>query len=1759
MNQPSNPFPGLRPFLTRERHLFFGRERQVAELVDRLGRTRFLAVVGTSGSGKSSLVRAGLLPELHGGNMVRAGTRWEVAVMRPGAGPMHNLARALLEGDLYDAEQPDASAALLATLNRSRFGLVEAVRQSEVEPGTNFLVIVDQFEEIFRFHSQTAPGDEHAVDFINLLLEATRQDAVPIFVVLTMRSDFLGDCAVFSGLAEAVNEGEYLIPRMDRDQCQLAIEGPARVGGAGMAPRLVQRLLNEIGDDPDQLPVLQHALMRTWDHWSGRTAAAAASARGGTPIDLEDYQEVGGMTEALSRHADEVYSGLPNDRQRRLAERLFRALTERGADARGVRRPVRLDRLAEIVDATSSEVIEVIEAFRAAGRTFLMPMEPAELRPETVVDISHESLMRVWQRLRAWVDEEAQSARIYRRLAETASLHAEGKAGLYRDPDLQIAWTWREKEEPTAAWAARYHDGFAAAMGFLQGSAEARRAEEAAREAARLRELEQAKALAEAERRRAEEQARSAKRLRVLVRALGLVTLVAIWATVIAIAKWGEAGENARAAQVKEQLARASEGRAKAATVKAQALQAEAARQGYVSVIGLAESQIENGRNQDARQTLLEDVPEHLRHWEYGHLMHRATARGVPLDTYPGWAWGPKFSPDGKLLTSRSGGELRTHDSETGALLYATNLVSRAGEPAEYAFAPEGRRMAVTSMGTTGPYAWIQDARTGALIKALDVPSPCASVAFSPDGRWLAVGGKEPDVLLYDSGSGAVVRRFSGHGDIVRQIAFTRDGLRLITVTGKWGVGDLNREARARVWEFSSGKLLQEFSGHADGIVSLALHPSEPWMVTGGWERTIRAWDLETGRERWNLPVSFGFVGSLKISPNGRLLFASGERTVDIYTLDDLRPFASIPFQSWFVTSLDLSPDGKRLATADTDNAVRIIDLSRIEDGLPLAAHRRAISALAASPDGQRVATGGWDGLVHLWEVRGWKLLRTLDAGRGVTTVEFSPEGTGLLTLGTQGKALLWNVESGQIEREYSSPSRTLLADAALAPDGHSLATLNGVGRVTLFDQRSGSVLWHRQAHPYLNDGSPALIAVSIRFSPDGRRLVTSGAADSTARVLDAATGQELGVLTNSASVRFACFTPDGASIMTSEGAAGAATVRFWDAATFALTRTLRAPEGVGTIDFSEDGRRFLTSEGPFDLQAKATPGRVWDTTTGRPLLVLGDTNSMARLIFLPRTSVVLGADTSGSVRFWNALPWRELPSPDTATNRMATRPDSRDIETNAFVDVFDLSLGQVAALKPASPSFTTAVQASIKPRDPSTSPLLLDLSRHYTGGLSLDLPRDRDPEMVESRLGGLLEGVQVVDGVRFDIRGLLVVTTNITLAAEPGALKASVTGVPVGRAFQRLHALQGLVSGSSSVVARYRVHYVDGSEASIPVNRPDDVDVITADGITTSAAWRGWAATDRFLRLYHQVWENPRPDAAVAHIDVEAAGGSDAVFFTVALTVETNSIVKIQRPSQSQRVALRQSAEFRVEIKSAMPVVYQWLHDGEAIPGATNDVLRLDPVAADHAGSYAVRMTVADGGDVAFTESAPATLEVESGSWLRGGVRMEFYADIPGRPVSNLVANAKFPNRPDSVKLLRSLEAPWNQGDNFGLRISGYLVPPITGEYVFYVASDDQSQLFLSPSEDPAAKELIAQEPIWQSPRAWIATRRRAGTPNISRPIRLESGRRYYIEGLMKEGIVGDHFAVAWQLPGQTPPRNGDPPIPGRYLEVSAAWFKAE
>jgi serine phosphatase RsbU (regulator of sigma subunit) len=434
-----NPYPGLRPFEANEAHLFFGRDQQISALVTRLERSQFVAVVGVSSSGKSSVVRAGLIPALLRGQIADWTSSWRVVITRPAGAPFANLAEKLREAGLDPAP-----------LQETSYGLIHTVRQ--LPKRKNLLLVVDQFEELFRYKEEEPATEEahrdrerlatEANDFVQVLLTATRQPS-PVYVVITMRSDYLGDCAEFRDFPEVLNESQYLLPRLTREQRRQAIEYP--LGEISISPALVQQMLNDVGEEPDQLPILQHALMRTWDIWH---RSDPDHKRG---IEVRDYKLSGGFQNALDKHANELLRSTRSN----FAATIFKRLTARGPNNRERRDPSRLSELWRLCGARNqeqaAEVTAVVNHYRKREASFLLPFS-GELRPDTYIDITHESLLRQWAMLRdRWLPEEAESAKTLLNLVTRAR---NWKIGL----DLGDARQWDEHRNPNSVWAEHYAD-----------------------------------------------------------------------------------------------------------------------------------------------------------------------------------------------------------------------------------------------------------------------------------------------------------------------------------------------------------------------------------------------------------------------------------------------------------------------------------------------------------------------------------------------------------------------------------------------------------------------------------------------------------------------------------------------------------------------------------------------------------------------------------------------------------------------------------------------------------------------------------------------------------------------------------------------------------------------------------------------------------------------------------------------------------------------------------------------------------------------------------------------------------------------------------------------------------------------------------------------------------------------------------------------------------------------------------------------------
>jgi len=917
---PDNPFPGLRPFKTTESHLFFGRRKQTDEALNNLLTHRFCAVTGASGSGKSSLIYCGIITAL-GNNSESVSGNWKIITTRPGNSPVTNLLHKVKE---ITGKDPGEDGTRVPDICR-------ILRESFQENDAKVLIIIDQFEEVFRFSGNEQPSAADAsFSFARLLTDLVLQDEFPIYLIITMRSDFIGECSRFLELTALINRSNYLVPRMTRDDFREVIEGPVKVVGASIEDSLVETMLHDLGDNPDQLPVLQHALMRTWSYWSLHNDLKK-------PIVVSDYEAIGRLEKALSEHANEAYDEL-NEREKEACEKIFRTLTERGTDNKGVRKPASVNKLAEICLLTPDEVIRILDVFRLPGRSFVTPSADMALSDDTVVDISHESFMRIWDRLKAWVDEEAAGVQMYKRLAESAMQYQAGRSGLWRPPDLQLAVNWRKKTKPTLAWAERYDPAFERTMVFLDTS-----------EKEFLKEEENKLRL----------QKRQLRRTRIFALVLGTAAIISlglfVWTRelqvqaekefqraetqrMLAEQKTIEAQEQSELAEKAAEEAREQRALAEdqSKIAEEQRLQAErnareATRQAALATRNLSEANRQRSiaLNNEKEANVQREQAENARVEAFQRRM-LSTAKSMSV----------------KSLQA-------TTDTDLRALLaYQAYIFNeRFNGPANDVDIYTGLYQSMKSLlgDTYNVYKGHSEA--------------VRTVVFIPGSSSFISAGSEGSILKWDmSDPEKNFSTITRGRNIIETIRVSPDGKKLFCAENRNGILVFNIE--------NPQQQPATLVGTDANIRAIAMSPDNRTMFTTGLNNTIEYWNLDTGSSL--LFANPGNrVNAIALSPDG-ILLASGTRdgkltvwrtksetiSTDIYN-DPANPVQSLAF----------SPDFKYLAAGNMNGDIKIFRADNFNLVRILSGHEARITDLGFSPDGQILASSSYDSNVLFWNM----------------------------------------------------------------------------------------------------------------------------------------------------------------------------------------------------------------------------------------------------------------------------------------------------------------------------------------------------------------------------------------------------------------------------------------------------------------------------------------------------------------------------------------------------------------------------------------------------------------------------------------------------------------------------------------------------------------------------------------------------------------------------------------------------------------------
>ncbi|HYB86639.1 MAG TPA: hypothetical protein VEC76_07305 [Streptosporangiaceae bacterium] len=1139
-----SPYRGLSTFEERDAAFFFGREAAATQVLARMSRqvdgAGLLVVSGVSGAGKSSLLRAGVLPQLRGTGLVsaRGALSWPCLLLTPSRAPLEELAVPVAQLAGVDAaavrRDLDADPAGFA-LTARQAALAQSGRQEGTPPGpaeqpARLLLVVDQFEQLFT----QCTDDEQRRSFIVALHAAATVRHGPdhepaALVVLSVRADFEARCADYPQLAGAVQD-RYLVTAMTERQLRLAITEPAKKAGSSVDDDLTDVLLHEVRtrhpgtSSVGVLPLLSHALDQAWRSRAGQT------------LTLADYERTGGIEGAVADSAQRAYDGLTPSQQA-AARQVFTRLTacSDGVDtADCALRP----ELAEGKDAAgASDVEAVLEAF-AAERLLILAAG--------TVEISHEILLTAWPLLRdVWLAE-THTDRIARTRLDNAAAEWSRSS---RDPVYLYTGSLLAAASETAARIsadpARHQPLSQAERDFLDASHRAQH-----------------------------------RRVRRREGLIAVLTALVIGLTSLAVYAFQSSQDAARqrslvaAGQLvneSESLGEYNPTLAKLLSLAAwriypskdtrYAMLAAATSPGIAALIGHTDRVHALAFSPNGKILVSGAYDGTARLWNMA--THDQIAR---LDVHGGHVYAVAFSPDGKIIaTGSDDGKIRLWDVATHRLVATMN--GHADEINAVAFSPDGKTLAGGARGevqlwdvaTHRPLGDLMTGNAGLVY----------SVAFSKGGQTLAVGGANGMAQLWDMAIRQPIGYISGTRQRVYSVAFSPDGRTVATGS---------TDGMVRVWNVATQQLVRSWPTNSP-VFDVEFSPDGQTLASGSLNDTAQLWDVATGR-----PIGNPILGySLAFSRHGTILATGGyDHIIRLWDVDSRTGVATLTANVRQITSVAFSPDRKTLATGGANGTVWLWDVATRRQTGTLLTGGGAVNSVAFSRNGTTLATGGADGTVRLWDVATRRQTGTLANGHqgAVNSVAFSRNGTMLASGSADGTIQLWDVAT---HRERGAPlnghAGTVYA-VAFSPDGKILASGSANDTVRLWD-----VATRQQLGKPLTGHTGAVF--SVAFSPDGQTLA-SGSADDTVRLWDVATHHQIGspLAGHADWVLSVVFSPHGQAL-----ASGSAdgTVRLWDVAT---RQQIGDPLGAGpgrvySVAFSPNGKTLASGD--------AGTVRLWD------------------------------------------------------------------------------------------------------------------------------------------------------------------------------------------------------------------------------------------------------------------------------------------------------------------------------------------------------------------------------------------------------------------------------------------------------------------------------------------------------------------------------------------------------------------------------------
>lgn len=1207
-----DPFKGLEAFQQTDAHFFFGREELIRKCLKRLQQNqtrRFLAVVGGSGSGKSSLVRAGVIPEIRAGTLPSS-DGWPVLIFTPGETPVDALAQRL--SPLMEDMEMEGALAVLRASPGGLDQLTERILAGDDEKA-RLLIIVDQFEEVF-----TRAGDIERDAFLRMLVSATTRPGGRTLAIITMRADFFDRLGRYPDLAVLFEqENMVIVTEMTPADLLRSIEGPAEAVGLIYDDGLPQRILDDVRRQPGSLPLLQYALKQLYQKREGRRLTNAS------------YEAIGGVRRALARHAEEIYDGL-NPTQQSIMRRVMLSLIEVGETGEATRRRVNRNDL-QFRDVPQQSVEDLIDLLTAANSRLLMTSRQIrasddQSQPVIWVEVSHEALIREWDRFTSWVAENVESLRYGTELLQAANDWHTGRrdvAYLLTGNRLMRAQVWIQVADPTPLQKE-----------YIQASLEEHERRELARQAQAERELTLQK--------------RSNKLLRAFVLVLVLSLIVALGLSLFAFNNLNIAETQTQRANSALTLAadalRTSEENAQEALSLALSASANRAlgdnETDLAVMLAVAANQISDPPSQ-AQRTLAEVAyaPGTRRIFSE----HGGTPNTVVL------------SPDGSLALSASDRVPLLWDPDTAALIRALDGTSAHNRIVTAAALSLDSRTAATADDSGAILLW--DVSTTTATRALTGHlARVNGVVFSPDGTRLASGDSDGVFILWDVAEARAVLVITGHTGSVNAIAFSADGMRVATAS---------EDGTVRVWDGSTGAPIGETLA-VGSPVNAVVFTARLNIVTGSDDGLVRLWNFERAEVTTPFNVHDSLpVNALAINAAGEVVVSGGDDNravmIDLITSEVTNIFNG---HSGPVRAVAMSGDARRVLTAAADGTIRVWDSTRAEQIQRYVGHRSNIRSRTVvgvfGPGELTILSGSADGTMRLWNtlntltVQEFALAGQTSSTRAATVnaVALSADGTRALSGDSNDEIILWDVASGQIIRTMTGHTGDVQAVTFL-PDQRRAISAGADSALILWDLETGEALRQYGPQGPNSDGHNKVI-FDLALNPDGS-VFASASGDERILLWDVATGEIVReILDQKEAVRSIAFSPDGLSLLTS-GVSGR--VYLWNVADGTLIRRFEGHTStVFDVAFSPDGRFIATGGRDFTL-------RLWDIASGLEIRRFQTDEAVRSVAFsADGRQVVTGLDDS-SLRTWRALTELRDLVDWTFANRFVAVPTCEQIE----------------------------------------------------------------------------------------------------------------------------------------------------------------------------------------------------------------------------------------------------------------------------------------------------------------------------------------------------------------------------------------------------------------------------------------------------------------------------------------------------------------